>query len=87
LPYFFKVTLDRRERGRCLSTINHPRNFRFVLSPEEVERFLEAAPGIRYKSALSALYGAARSNEIASLKVSDIESKRTMPRIEQGESP
>jgi hypothetical protein len=43
--------------------------------------FLEAAPGIKYKSALSALYG------IASLKVSDIESKRTMLRIVQGESP
>jgi hypothetical protein len=28
------------------------------LSPEEVARFLEAAPGVKYKAALSVAYGA-----------------------------
>ena len=48
-------------------------------------RFLEAAPGPKYKAALGAAYGAGlRVSEVASLKVSDIDSKRMLLRIEQG---
>jgi site-specific recombinase XerD len=46
---------------------------------------LEAAPGIKYKAALSVAYGAGlRVCEVVSLKVSDIDSKRMMLRVEQG---
>ena len=56
-----------------------------VLSPEEVARFLEAAPGIKYKAALSVAYGAGlRVSEVVSLKVSDINTERMMLRVEQG---
>jgi integrase len=56
-----------------------------VLSPEEVARFLEAAPGVKYKAAFSVAYGAGpRVSEVAALKVSDIDSERMMPRVEQG---
>jgi site-specific recombinase XerD len=56
-----------------------------VLSPEEVVRFLEAAPNIKYKAALSAAYGAGlRVSEVVSLKISDVDSKRMMLRVEQG---
>ena len=56
-----------------------------VLSSEEVARLLEAAPGPKYKAALSAAYGAGlRVSELVSLKVSDIDSKRMLLRIEQG---
>jgi len=56
-----------------------------VLSPEEVARFLEAAPGVKYKAALSVAYGAGlRVSEVVALKVSDIDSKRMMLRVEQG---
>ena len=42
----------------------------WCLSPEEVARFLEAAPGPKYKAALSAAYGAGlRVSEVVSLKV------------------
>ena len=52
-----------------------------VLSPEEVARLLEAAPGP--KAALSAAYAAGlRVSEVVSLKVSDIDSERMQ--IEQG---
>jgi integrase len=55
------------------------------LSPEEVVRFLEAAPGIKYKAALSVAYGAGlRVSEVVSLKVSDVESRRMVLRVEQG---
>ena len=56
-----------------------------VLSPEEVARFLDAAPGLKYKAALSVAYGAGlRVSEVVALKVSDIDSKRMVIRIEQG---
>jgi integrase/recombinase XerD len=55
------------------------------LSPEEVTRPLEAAPGPKYKAALSAAYGAGlRVSEVVALKVPDIDSKRMLLRIEQG---
>src|SRR5262249_17013951 len=87
LRFFFKVTLDRPDLSRHLSTIHKPRKVPFVLSPDEVARFLEAAPGIKYKAAFSVVYGAGlRVSEVASLKISDIDSQRMMLRIEQGKS-
>src|ERR1700687_727836 len=48
-------------------------------------RLLEAAPGPKYKAALSVAYGAGlRVSEVVSLKVSDIDSERMMLRVEQG---
>jgi integrase/recombinase XerD len=85
LRFFFKVTLDRPDLVKHLSFIHEPRKAPVVLSPDEVARFLEAAPGIKYKAALSVAYGAGlRVSEVVSLKVSDIDSKRMMLRIEQG---
>jgi integrase/recombinase XerD len=79
------VTLDRPDLSRHLSIIHKPRKVPVILSPDEVARFLEAAPGIKYKAAFSVAYGAGlRVSEVASLKVSDIDSKRMMLRIEQG---
>ena len=37
--------------------MREPRKVPVVLSPEEVARFLEAAPSIKYKVALSVAYG------------------------------
>jgi len=79
------VTLDRPDLSRHLSSVHKPRKVPVVLSPEEVARFLEAAPGIKYKAAFSVAYGAGlRVSEVAALKVCDIDSKRMMLRVEQG---
>jgi integrase len=46
---------------------------------------LDAAPGLKYKAALSVAYGAGlRVSEVVALKVSDIDSKRMVIRVEQG---
>jgi len=58
LRFFFNVTLDRPDLSRHLATIHEPRKVPVVLSPDEVVRFLEAAPGIKYKAAFSVAYGA-----------------------------
>ena len=85
LRFFFTVTLDRPEMARHLTFVREPRKMPAVLSPEEVARLLEAAPGPKYKAALSAAYGAGlRVSEVVALKVSDIDSERLLLRIEQG---
>jgi integrase/recombinase XerD len=85
LRFFFSVTLDRPDVTKPLTFVAEPRKIPVVLSPEEVARFLEAAPGPKYKAALSAAYGAGlRVSEVVSLKISDIDSKRMLLKIEQG---
>ena len=82
---FFFVTLDRPEMARHLTFVREPRKMPAVLSPEEVARLLEAAPGPKYKAALSAAYAAGlRVSEVVALKVSDVNSDRMLLRIEQG---
>jgi integrase/recombinase XerD len=58
LRFFFTVTLDRPEMARHLTFVREPRKIPVVLSSEEVARLLEAAPGPKYKAALSAAYAA-----------------------------
>jgi site-specific recombinase XerD len=85
LRFFFTVTLDRPEMARHLTFVREPRKLPAVLSPEEVARLLEAAPGPKYKAALSAAYAAGlRVSEVVALKVPDIDSERLLLRIEQG---
>jgi integrase/recombinase XerD len=85
LRFFFTTTLDRPEMARYLTFVREPRKIPVVLSPEEVARLLEAAPGPKYKAALSAAYGAGlRVSEVVALKVSDVDSQRLLLRIEQG---
>ena len=85
LRFFFKVTLDRPETTRHLVFVYEPRKLPRVLSPEEVLRLLEAAPGPKHKAALSVAYGAGlRAMEVVALKVCDVDSKRMMIRVEQG---
>src|SRR5688572_21900245 len=85
LRFFFSVTLDRPEVTKLLAFVAEPRKIPVVLSPEEVTRFLDAAPGPKYKAAFSAAYGAGlRVSEVVALKVGDIDSERMLLRVEQG---
>src|ERR1700755_3408167 len=85
LRFFFRVTLKRHEIVEHTHVIHEPRKLPVVLSPEEVARLLDAAPGLKYKAALSVAYGAGlRAAEVVSLKVSDIDSRRMIIRVEQG---
>ena len=62
LRFFFTVTLDRPEMARHLTFVREPRKIPVILSLEEIARLLEAAPGPKYKAALSAAYGAGRGS-------------------------
>src|SRR5712671_6524068 len=87
LRFFFTVTLGRANLAAQLTRVHYPRRLPRVLSPEDVGRLLEAAPGpgLKYKAALSVAYGAGlRAAEVVALTVSDIDSKRMVIRVEQG---
>ena len=77
LRFFFRVTLRRSDIIEHTTFLHEPRKLPVVLSPEEVARLLDAAPGLKYKAALSVAYGAGlRAAEVISLKIGDIDSKR-----------
>src|SRR3984893_12998631 len=85
LRFFFRVTLKRYAIVEHTHFIHEPRKLPVVLSPEEVARLLDAAPGLKYKAALSVAYGAGlRAAEVVSLKIGDIDSKLMVIRVEQG---
>ena len=45
--------------------VHQPQKLPVVLSPEEVAKLLDAAPGLKYKAALSVAYGAGlRATEV-----------------------
>src|SRR6266516_503323 len=85
LRFFFRVTLKRYAIVEHTHFIHEPCKLPVVLSQQEVARLLDAAPGLKYKAALSVAYGAGlRAAEVISLKIGDIDSKRMVIRVEQG---
>jgi integrase len=85
LHFFFGVTLGRNDVNAAMTTVREPKKLPVILSPDEVTRLLDAAPGLKYRAALGIAYGTGpRASEVVSLKVSDIDSERIMIRVEQG---
>jgi len=87
LRFFLKITLGRLDLAHALARVDYPRKLPRVLPMADVTRLLEAAPGpgLKYKAALSIAYGAGlRGGEVVMLRVSDIDSKRMLIRVEQG---
>ncbi len=85
LRFLFLVTLRKPAVVLDMPFVREPRRLPVVLSPQEVARLLDAAPGLKYKAALSIAYGAGlRASEVISLKIADIDSARMVIRVEQG---
>ncbi|MFM1936995.1 MAG: hypothetical protein RI990_1954 [Planctomycetota bacterium] len=87
LRFFLTVTCGRAELAHQLARTHYPKKLPRVLSPDDVARLLEAAPGpgLKYKAALSVAYGAGlRGGEVVMLRVGDIDSKRMLIRVEMG---
>jgi site-specific recombinase XerD len=85
LRFFLRVTLGRTEHLERIPVLREAKRLPMVLTPEEVARLLAAAPGMKYRAALSVAYGAGlRASEVISLKVSNIDSRQMTIRIEQG---
>lgn len=85
LRFFFNHTIDRPELARKLVRTAHARKIPVVLTLAEVRRLLDATTCLKHQAALSVAYGAGlRVGEVSALKVSDIDSKRMLLRIERG---
>ena len=69
LRFFFGVTLGCGDAEVGMTTVRRPRRLAVILSPEEVARLLDHAPGLKSRAALSLAYGAGlRASEVVSLK-------------------
>lgn len=85
LRFFFTHTIDRPDLARKLFRVAHPRKLPVVLSTDEVARLLQATTCLKHQAALSVAYGAGlRVAEVATLKVSNIDSERMLIRVERG---
>src|SRR3546814_17109772 len=66
--------LRRDDPQTGMTTVPEPRRLSVILSPEEVARLPDAAPGLNAQAALSGSYGAAlRASEVVPLQVSVID--------------
>jgi len=84
LRFFFEVTLERRETAAALTSVRQPQRIPVLLSPQEVARLLDHAPGLKARAALSLAYGAGlRASEVVFLRISDIDRERQVIRVEQ----
>ncbi|KGJ96000.1 tyrosine-type recombinase/integrase [Thalassotalea sp. ND16A] len=85
LRFLFQTTLNKPEVVAKMSTVSVARTLPVVLNLDEARRFIQAAPHPKFKAALAVAYGAGlRVSEVVALKVSDIDSKRMVLRVEQG---
>jgi integrase/recombinase XerD len=85
LRFFYCRTLDRPHVTRKLHRVKHPRALPTVLSREEVTRMLDATTNLKHQAILSIAYGAGlRASEVTKLKITDIDSKRMLLRVECG---
>ncbi len=85
LKFFFDVTLGRGELMAKMHPVRVPHKLPVVLSRDEVARLIACAPNLRSQTALSIAYGTGlRVSEVIGLKVTDVDSKRMVLRVEQG---
>src|ERR1700704_6155586 len=76
LRFFLRITLGRSADIDRVPILKERRTLPAVLTLEEVARIIAAAPGLKYRTAISVTYGAGlRASETASLKVSSIDAR------------
>lgn len=85
LKFFYRTTLKREE---VVANIQYPKRKKIlpvVLDLSEVEALFSVTENIKHKAILMITYSAGlRISETSRLKVTDIDSKRMMVRVEQG---
>jgi integrase len=85
LKFLYLTTLEMPWGDQDFPRVMRPHRLPVVLSHEEVVQFFDHVPSLRYRAALMMCYGAGlRVSEAVAVKVSDIDSKRKVLRVEQG---
>src|SRR5499425_642143 len=88
LHFFFKKVLRRYDPELYdMKLTRVPKKFLVVLSPEEVEKLIAAAPNIRYRTILLLLYATGlRRAEASRVKIADIDSQRMILHVHEGKN-
>jgi site-specific recombinase XerD len=85
VQFLYTKTLDMPWGKECFPRVRVAQKLPVVLDPEEVAGFFDYIPSLKYRAALMLCYGAGlRIAEAAAIKVSDIDSKRMLIRVQQG---
>jgi len=85
LKFLYLTTLELPWNDVDFPRAKRAHHLPVVLSHEEVVQFFDHVPSIRYRAALMICYGAGlRVSEAVAVKVSAIDSKRMLLRVEQG---
>jgi len=85
LKFLYGVTLRRSWTVERIALSKREKKLPVVLSPAEVAQFLGHVSKLKYRAILVTAYAAGlRVSEVVRLKVSDIDSKRMVIRVEQG---
>ena len=86
LRFLYAITLKKDWRlGDILPLPKKPDALPVILSPAEVQRFLDSVAGLMHRTVLTACYAAGlRVSEAVHLRIRDIDSQRMVVRVEQG---
>jgi site-specific recombinase XerD len=85
VQFLYLTTLEMPWGKECFPRVRRAQKLPVVLGREEVARFFENVPSLKYRAALMTCYGAGlRISEAVALKVSDIDSERMLLRVEEG---
>jgi integrase/recombinase XerD len=83
--FLYLHTLEMPWGNEQFPRVRRPYRLPIILSQEEVVHFFDYIPSLKYRAVLMTCYGAGlRISEAAALKISDIDSKRMLIRVEQG---
>ena len=83
---YLEDVLERPDaRSAKLSCPRHPKRLPEVMSPQEVQAILDAAPSPKYRAAFMLCYGSGlRTSEVVHLLPRHIDSQRMLIRVERG---
>jgi integrase/recombinase XerD len=85
LRFLYKVTLKKDWAPDDIPRPKVPFKLPVILSPEEVMHFLDSIANLKHRTILSTAYAAGlRVSEATNLKVTNIDSKRMMLRVDEG---
>jgi len=85
MKFFYVTTMGREWNGIKIPRMKNRKKLPAVLSKDEVHCILESPCNLKHRAILATIYsGGLRVGEATRLKVSDIDGKRMMIRVEEG---
>ncbi len=85
LQFFYGVTLGRKSLRLAIPPRKSERRLPEILSAEEIQRLFSATHNLKHRTLLMAAYAAGlRVSEVTRLKITDLDSRRMMIRVDQG---